>query len=558
MAATPFRPEVAEDLQDVRRRGFAALRELLTRLGRTQLLVLFVDDLQWGDPDSASLLEDLFRPPHAPRCLFISTYRSEQQDAPCVRVLRNQIVTAGDPNAIRRREISLGPLTIEDAKRLATTLLANRGAATERQAQVIAEESGGDPLFVRVLANSVLAIGTDETVAPGNTWSLQQALLMQINQLSVEARAVLEVASVAACPIARVTILQMVAVGPDPLVVFQQLRTQRLLRTGGDQQAHVEVYHDKIRETVVQQLSKDQIAGISLRIADAVEANSELVDPEWLAGLLIRAGERSRAAKYLLNAAQAAQKTLAFSRAIQLYRAALESFDPQSDKEGEIRAALGDCLAHAGYGMEAAKEYLSAATKSSPDATVDLRIRAALRYLTGGHLDEGIDALRQVLAAVGWRLPTRPWISLFSLGWHQAKLRLVGLKYRPRADTDLSGPEQRKLDACWCAAAGLSVIDPIRAADFVSRNMCLSLRAPQPRYYARALSAHVGHSATGGNRSRRRIQHLLRESPAVLTVAGRSLFAGSTRNRAWNFGAFAGPLAPGEAMLRQGCPFSVA
>ena len=69
-------------------------------------LVIYVDDAQWGDADSAALLLELVRPPDAPPVLFVMTHRDEEAKAsPFLKEMRNRW-----PEGAEMRDITVGPL----------------------------------------------------------------------------------------------------------------------------------------------------------------------------------------------------------------------------------------------------------------------------------------------------------------------------------------------------------------------------------------------------------------------------------------------------------------
>jgi len=508
IAEAPHRAVEVPDPQESRRRALAALRDLLARLGDHRPLVVSIDDAQWGDLDSATLLAEVLRPPDPPVLLLVVSYRSEDREtSPFVRALGGP---AGQPDhTVQRRELLVEALTPAESRELALSLIGGAGRAALARAEDVARESGGNPFFVGELVRHVQT-GEDTLGGPGAgaEVDLDDVLWARIVRLPEEARRLLEVVAISGRPVREADACHCVGGLVDGRSALALLQSGRLVRGVSGTEEEIETYHDRVRETVVARLGPDALRGHHRRLALALEA-SDRADPEVLGAHFSGAGDAEKAGHYFAAAAVRAAHALAFDRAAKLYRLALEMPPADASAVRRLRAALGDALANAGRGAEAARAYLEAVEGATVAEALELRRRTALQYLISGHVDEGLAALRSVLGAVGMRLPATPRWALVSLLWRRALLRLRGLDYRRRDPSEISAAELTRVDVCWSASTGLSVVDTIRGADFQSRCLLLALRAGERSRIARSLAMEAAHSATGGLRCRPRTARLL-------------------------------------------------
>ncbi len=117
-------------------------------------------------------------------------------------------------------------------------------------------------------------------------------------------------------------------------------------------------------------------------------------------------------------------------------------------------------------------------------------------------------------------LPATPSGALGSLLFHKARLFLRGLSFRRREPGETTSADLARIDVCWAAATGLSVVDFIRAESFQAQGLLLALRAGEPVRIARALAPEAAHSASAGGRSARRTARLLRLAELLASDIG--------------------------------------
>jgi hypothetical protein len=416
----------------------------------------------------------------------------------------------GDKPSIDRRTMALGTLEPAEAEGLVRTLLGREDPAARAHASAIARESGGNPFFVTELVRYLQAdTGLLDRVPTANEVVLDEVLWKRVRRLPEEARRLLEVVAVSGRPLGHAEASRAAELGAGEHTAFTILRTGRLIRsTSPAGRDEIETYHDRVREAVAARIPTSDLVGHHRRLALVLESSGR-ADPEVLAVHFHGAGDIDRAGIYYAQAAAQAAEALAFERAANLYRLALE-FHPGDDAETRrLRMAIGDALANAGRGAEAAREYLAAAAGATVAEGFELRRRAAMQLVSSGHLDEGLAELNVVLKAVGMTMPKTARQAVFSLILRRLRLGLRGLHYRLRDPGQIPAKELMRIDVCWTVAEGLGLIDMIRGADFQARGLLLALRAGEPNRLARSLGFEAAHVAAAGGPGERRATRLL-------------------------------------------------
>jgi serine/threonine protein kinase/tetratricopeptide (TPR) repeat protein len=501
-----------------RKRALFALRDLFARTAARQPTVVWIDDLQWGDKDSAALLRDWLHTPVDAPLLWVLSYRSDEVDSsPCLAKLLEPR-DADETSRVEAHQVDLEWLDAREATTLCCERLGNVAEYYPALVERIVHEGQGSPfltLQLVALAKAKLARGDHDALRVSLT-----ALVSSMEELlSPEARTLLAVLAVAGRPISLDLALTAATVRTGMRAHVHMLRALQLARTRDwSGRRLIEVFHDGVREAVLSQLDEKARVRVHRALLRAFQDVGG-VDPDFMHVHARGAGLSRLGYRYAFEAAERAAGALAFERAAALYQECLELAAPDASERLELLVKLGHAHSGAGRGLRAADTYREAAklARNEPES-LRLKRLAASHLQRSGRFAEGGLLVEEVLAGMKADMPATPPAQIVALGWEALLLRVRGLGFRARPVNEIAESELERIDTYSAFHDECTVVDPLRAAVFQARHLRLALRAGEPERVTYALAAHAIDEAIAGTPGAARASDRVLERAAHLAA----------------------------------------
>ena len=535
------------DPGELRLRAFAALRDLLAALARHAPMVIIIDDVHQADLDSLDLLAHLVRPPAAPRCLFIASGRRGP-------VIDHILQLQARGSFCEVKTLHVEPLPLEEAELLAD-IAASHFDLNLDNPRAIAIASTGHPGFaielVRARSDALDAadaartkhnefseentdsadiaeldprLVTDGSVAKRMPdTNINSLLTSRVNRLTPQQRSILEVVAVLGTPVS----IELIASADgrsfaESIPDIEYLIDHDLIVASGlTVDAIVEVYHDRIREVVLNQIQRPRGGQLHHQIAQALEGRED-ADPERLMHHWRAAGQTRRAVDYAFAAARRAADALEFHRAVELYQTALAEQLP-ADVERATRIELAEVLLFIGQPSAAAEEFIVASRGALREQAIDLRRRAALALFSATEIERSAELMAEVTSALS--LPAEKKAGLLGGLFGRKPARFTAREgfFERRAPETIATIDVVTLDALSTASIEMGVVHPQRAFEAHTRFLELSCSVGDSIRYARALCAEAVWKASVDPGAATRVEHLLATAEAAAAIDGGAL-----------------------------------
>ncbi|WP_437673167.1 serine/threonine-protein kinase [Sorangium sp. So ce131] len=362
--------------KESRARVIASLCDTIWSLSELLPLVLVLDDIQWADELSLSLLEALAKGgAERPGVLVMATYRSEEERSELVEMTRSPNVTT----------ITLGRLDRSAVAAMVLDMLANEPPWPVVDALV--QHSEGNPFFVAEYLRTAIAEGIlyrddagvwrfdvppDQAAAALSSLPLPRTLVAlierRLGQLDAEAKALVAQAAIFGQELDGDLLIADAASSTEALDTLRRLQIFEEAPGG-----RLRFGHDKIREVAYARIPEDERAKLHRRAGEAIEARHGDL-PERLPSLahhFAEAGVHGKASRYLARAAERARDLYANKEAIDFLQRSIRERRQASPEEldlpdlATLHEQLGDMRDRTGD-QEKARDAYSAALGAAP------------------------------------------------------------------------------------------------------------------------------------------------------------------------------------------------
>jgi predicted ATPase/signal transduction histidine kinase len=447
-------PPVSElSPQDAQSRLQKVFRRFIDVFTREHPLALFLDDLQWLDPATLDLLEDLLTHPDVKHLMLIGTYR-DNEVAPTHPLMRKLETIREAGGTVH--DIVLAPLTRNDLEELiADSLHCDRDRASPL-AELLEEKTGGNPFFaiqfLSALFEERLLVfdhpvaqwrwDLDRIHAKGYTDNVVELMVGKLNRLPVDTQKALQQLACLGSSTG-FAMLELVQQEPNEDIhgqLWEAVRTGLLFRSD-------EAYrflHDRVQEAAYSLIPQALRAETHLRIGtlmvshtspDSLEESIfEIVNQlDRGAHLVTSIAQRERIGQLNLIAGRRAKISTAYASALKYLHAGrelltLDTWNTNYDLVFRVEYLLAECEVLTGN-LASAEPRLSmlAERAGNPhDSALVTRLRVTLyNILSRG--DRGVEVFIEYQRSHGIDWPPHPTNEEVSREYEQIT-SLVGVR----------------------------------------------------------------------------------------------------------------------------------
>ncbi|MBI5208137.1 MAG: protein kinase, partial [Candidatus Firestonebacteria bacterium] len=323
---------VSLDPEREHQRFLRTISEFFCKLSREKnLCVLYLDDLQWADEGSLSLIKEIAEKIENKNLLILGTYRDNEVDEN--HDLYKLKIEMIDKN-IPLKEINLSPLNYEYMNKMIALILGESDELINDLTRYVLDKSKGNPFFA---INIIKELVEEKALVWKGHWeedwdkiknipiysNMIDLILRQIENLPQDQNHFLCMCAVIGKEFEIKLLYNILDIGKEEIIKLIDISISMYLLERCAEKGKILFVHDRIREAFYKKINNEDRRSMHLVIARSIEIlnknNLNTVIFE-LAHHYTQAGDEEKTLEYAFPAAEEAKNEYVINEAIKYYK----------------------------------------------------------------------------------------------------------------------------------------------------------------------------------------------------------------------------------------------